>query len=50
MKQFDERKRGPAKPYSKGDRVWLEATNIRTDYPMKKLDNKPYSPSKPRQR
>src|SRR3954469_17224710 len=44
MKKFYDHKRGPSKQYSKGDKVWLEATNIRTDRPMKKLDDKRYGP------
>src|SRR4051794_30020297 len=29
---------------SKGDKVWLEATNIRMDRPIKKLNDKRYGP------
>ena len=43
MKKFYDQKRGPSKQYSKGDKVWLEATKLKTDQPMKKLDDKRYS-------
>src|SRR4051812_4646758 len=44
LKRFYNRKKGLAKQYSKGDRVWPEATNIRMDHPMKKLNDKQYVP------
>jgi hypothetical protein len=32
------------RPYQKDDRVWLDATNLRTTYPSKKLSPKRYGP------
>ena len=34
------------KPYQKGDKVWLEATNLHTTHPTKKLGPKRYGPFK----
>ena len=34
------------KPYQEGDKVWLEATNLHTTHPMKKLCPKHYRPFK----
>ena len=34
------KKRKESREYKVGDRVWLEGTNISTDRPMKKLDDK----------
>ena len=34
------------KPYQKGDKVWLEATNLHTTHPTKKLGPKQYRPFK----
>jgi hypothetical protein len=45
MKKFYDRGRKP-KEYSVGDRVWLEATNLTTDRPKKKLDHKRLGPFK----
>jgi hypothetical protein len=42
-KHYDERK-SPAREYKAGDKVLLEGTNIKTDRPMKKLDDKRYGP------
>jgi hypothetical protein len=36
MKQFYDRNRGESQEYKKGDKVWLEWTNITTDRPAKK--------------
>src|SRR4051794_6347009 len=46
MKMFYDQKRGLSKQYKKGDKVWLEATNIKTDQPMKKLNNRRNGPFK----
>ena len=37
MAKSYNRKRKPARPYQIGDQVWLEATNITTQQPSKKL-------------
>lgn len=44
MKRFYDRKRKSGPEYKTGDKVWLEGINIRTDRPMKKLDDKRYGP------
>lgn len=41
--QYDQNKK-PSRKYNMGDKVWLEATNLKTDQPMKKLDNKHFGP------
>lgn len=46
MKRFYDRKRQDAKPYQVGDLVWLEGYHIKTDRPMKKLEDKRYGPFK----
>lgn len=46
MKKFYDRKRGESKEYKAGDKVWLEGTNISTQRPMKKLDDKRFGPFK----
>jgi hypothetical protein len=38
-KQFDKHCQPPHK-YSIGDKVWLEATNLKTKQSTKKMDNK----------
>ena len=40
MKKFYNRTRGEAIGYKLGDLVLLEATNLNTDRPMKKLNDK----------
>ena len=40
MKQFYDQTKREFIQYKKGDKVWLETTNVITKYPMKKLDNK----------
>jgi hypothetical protein len=40
MKKYYDRSRQPAHEYQVGDKVWLEATNINADRPVKKLDDK----------
>ena len=40
------KKRKESREYKVGDRVWLEGTNISTDRPMKKLDDKRFGPFK----
>ena len=37
------------KPYQKGDRVWLEGTNLHTTHPTRKLGPKRYGPFKVRE-
>ena len=46
MKKFYNQTRGEAIGYKPGDLVLLEATNLNTDKPMKKLDDKWYGPFK----
>ena len=46
MKWFYNWTKGESIQYKKGDKVWLEATNITTKCPMKKLDNKYLEPFK----
>ena len=40
MKRNYDRRKGPSREYKVGDKVWLEGTNISTDRPAKKLDDK----------
>ena len=40
MKRFHDQKVRPLVEYQPGDLVLLEATNIRTEQPSKKLDDK----------
>ena len=44
MKRFHDQKVRPPVEYQPGDLVLLEATNIRTERPSKKLDDKRYGP------
>jgi hypothetical protein len=44
MKHAYDKKKAPSREYSPGDKVWLEATNIKTTRPSKKLDNKRLGP------
>lgn len=44
MKRFYDRSKGESRDYQLGDQVWLEGINIRTDRPIKKLDDKRYGP------
>ena len=44
MKRHNDTHRNAVWEYKKGDQVWLEGTNIKTDRPMKKLDNKQQGP------
>ena len=46
MKRFHDQKVQPPVKYKPGDLVLLEATNIQTEQPSKKLDNKRYGPFK----
>ena len=46
VKRFYDRSRNPSIEYKKGDQVWLEGSNIRTERPTKKLDNKRHGPFK----
>ena len=46
MKQFHDQKVWPPVKYKPGDLVLLEATNIKTKQPSKKLNNKRYGPFK----
>ena len=47
MKWYYDRRQGPLYHFKVGDRVWLEATHISSDCPMKKkLDDKRYGPFK----
>ena len=44
MKHFYDRKRTDSRDYKVGDQVYVEATNISTMRPAKKLDDKRYGP------
>lgn len=44
MKKDYDKKRRPSKEYQVGDKVWLENTNIDSERPSKKLDDKRYGP------
>ena len=44
MKTFYDKKRADARNYDKGDKVWLEGSNITTMQPSKKLGEKRYKP------
>ena len=44
MKRHYDAHKNAAWEYKKGDQVWLEGTNIKTDRLMKKLDNKQHGP------
>ena len=46
MKQFHDRKMRPPIEYKPGDLVLVESTNIRTERPSKKLDDKRFGPFK----
>jgi hypothetical protein len=46
MKRNYDKKKGESRNYQIGDKVWLEGTNINTDRPIKKLDNKQQGPFK----
>ena len=46
MKRKYDQHQQPAREYQPGDLVWLEATNISTDRPKKKLEHKRYGPFK----
>ena len=46
MKRNYDKKRMAAREYKAGDKVWLEGTNIRTDRPIGKLDDKRHGPFK----
>jgi hypothetical protein len=44
MKRNYDKKKGDSWEYAPGDKVWLEGTNITTDRPIKKLDDKRHGP------
>lgn len=44
MKKYYDRKKKDAREYKEGDLVWVEGTNIRTEKPNKKMDDKRYGP------
>ena len=44
METFYDKRRADARNYNKGDRVWLEGSNITTTQPSKKLGEKRYGP------
>ena len=44
MKTFYDKKQAEAHNYTKGDKVWLEGSNITTTRPSKKLEEKQYGP------
>lgn len=46
MKRYYDRKRSNSQEFKIGDFVWLEGTNIKTDRPTKKLEDKRYGPFK----
>ena len=46
IKQFYDWTKKESIQYKKGDKVWLEITNVTTKYPIKKLNNKCLRPFK----
>jgi hypothetical protein len=40
MKKYYNKHRGETPKYAIGDKVWLDASNVMMDRPMKKLDHK----------
>jgi hypothetical protein len=44
MKKYDNAHRGPTPVYKQGEKVWLDASDITTTRPMKKLDHKRLEP------
>jgi hypothetical protein len=44
MKKYRDKRRNPSREYKYGDLVWLEATNLKTDQPSKKLGPKRLGP------
>jgi hypothetical protein len=44
MKHFYDKHQGKTPQYKVGDKVWLDASNINTGRPMKKLDHKRLGP------
>jgi hypothetical protein len=44
MKRNYDRKKGDSREYTPGEKVWLEGTNITTNQPIKKLDDKRHGP------
>jgi len=40
MKKYYDQKRGKTPQYTLGEKVWLDASNIQTGRPAKKLDHK----------
>ena len=46
MSKYYDKKRSKSREYKIGDLVWLEAMNITTDRPSKKLDEKRWGPFK----
>src|SRR5882757_3964357 len=44
MKKYYDRKRGKTPKYTLGEKVWLDASNIQTGRPTKKLDHKRLGP------
>jgi hypothetical protein len=44
MKRNYDKKKGESQEYNPGDKVWLEGTNITTERPIKKLDDKRHGP------
>jgi hypothetical protein len=44
QQEYADKHRLPAPAYRLGDTVWLNAENIRTNWPSRKLDNKCYGP------
>ena len=46
IKQFYDQTKGESIQYKKGDKVWLETTNITTKYSIKKFNNKYLEPFK----
>ena len=44
MKSNYDKKKGLSWEYKVGDKVWLEGTNILTDWPINKLDDKQHGP------
>ena len=44
MSKYYDKRRNESRQYKAGDLVWLEGTNLTTERPMKKLDDKHFGP------
>ena len=46
MKRFYDKHKGPAINYEPGNLVWLDGRNLKTERPMKKLEDRRFGPFK----